>query len=336
MAHRRDNFGTITMNSPQKSEQDRIMYRSGAAARLAGLPVETLRIWERRYSLSDAERSEHGQRLYSAEQVARLSLLKQLVDQGHAIGVLAGLAREQLQAMLAANAADARVGSGPVPIMLVGPSLARRVAAERQPLGLDVRASCARLEQVAELKSGGSGAQVLVVEVSELDDSAAPRLAAAREAAGVAATVVLYRFCPSATIRALRAQGYLVARVPADLGELALLCRSALAGQRLPAVEPAVTVAPPLFDEDALAAISAAGNRLSCECPRHLTDLLLLVGSFERYSAQCANRNPEDARLHKQLELASGKARVVLEEALMALAVQDGLPLPQNLARAAG
>ena len=87
------------MGLPQKNEQDRIMYRSGAAARLDGLPVETLRIWERRYSLSDAERSEHGQRLYSAEQVARLGLLKQLVDQGHAIGVLAGLAREQLQAI---------------------------------------------------------------------------------------------------------------------------------------------------------------------------------------------------------------------------------------------
>jgi len=312
------------------------MYRSGAAARLAGLPVETLRIWERRYSLSDAERSEHGQRLYSAEQVARLSLLKQLVDQGHAIGVLAGLAREQLQAMLAANAADARVGTGPVPIMLAGPSLARRVAAERQPLGLDVRASCARLDQVSEL-GNGSGAQVLVVELSELDDSAMPLLAAARDAAGVAATVVLYRFCSSATIRALRAQGYLVARVPADLGELALLCRSALAGQRLPAVEAsAVTVTPPRFDEEALSAIAAAGNRLSCECPRHLTDLLLLVGSFERYSAQCANRNPQDAQLHKQLELASGQARVVLEDALMALAVQDGLPLPHKLAGSTG
>jgi DNA-binding transcriptional MerR regulator len=321
------------MNAPQKAEQDRIMYRSGAAARLAGLPVETLRIWERRYSLSDAERSEHGQRLYSAEQVARLSMLKQLVDQGHAIGVLAGLAREQLQSMLAANASDARLGSGPVPILLAGPSLARRVAAERQPLGLDVRASCARLEQVAEL-GNGSGAQVLVVERSELDDSAMPLLAAAREAAGVAATVVLYRFCASATIRALRSQGYLVARVPADLGELALLCRSALAGQRLPLREPgaatAIAVAPPRFDEEALAAISAAGNRLSCECPRHLTDLLFMLGSFERYSAQCANRNPEDARLHKMLELASGQARVVLEDALTALAVADGLPLPAS------
>lgn len=307
------------------------MYRSGAAARLAGLPVETLRIWERRYKLSDAERSEHGQRLYSAEQVARLGLLKQLVDQGHAIGVLAGLAREQLQAMIGAGAGDTRLAAGPVRVVLVGPSLARRVAAERQPLGLEVRASCARLDGVAALGAVG-GAQVLVVEVSELDDSFAPQLAAAREAVGAAATVVLYRFCASATIRALRSQGYLVARVPADLGELALLCRSALAGQRLPLQQaPLAPVAPPRFDDEALATIAASGNRLTCECPRHLTDLLLMVGSFERYSAQCANRNPEDARLHAQLEHAAGQARVVLENAMVALAIADGLPLPPPL-----
>lgn len=304
------------------------MYRSGAAARLAGLPVETLRIWERRYSLSDAERSEHGQRLYSAEQVARLGLLKQLVDQGHAIGVLAGLAREQLQAMIGAGAGDARLAAGPVRVILVGPSLARRVAAERQQLGLEVRASCARIEGVAALGAVG-GAQVLVVELSELDDSAMPQLAAAREAVGVAATVVLYRFCASATIRALRSQGYLVARVPADLGELALLCRSALAGQRLPLQQaPLASVPPPRFDDEALATIAASGNSITCECPRHLSELLLMVGSFERYSAQCANRNPEDARLHSQLELAAGQARVVLENAMVALAIADGLPLP--------
>ena len=314
------------MNLPQRIEQDRIMYRSGAAARLAGLPVETLRIWERRYSLSEAERSEHGQRLYSAEQVARLGLLKQLVDQGHAIGVLAGLAREQLQAMLSVGAGDARVSGAPVRIMLVGPSLARRVAAERQGLGLEVRASCARLDGVAEL-GAATGAQVLVVELSELDDNALPLLAAAREAAAAAATVVLYRFCASATIRALRSLGCLVARVPADLGELALLCRSALAGQRLP-IQEAQAVAPPRFDDEALASIAAAGTRITCECPRHLTELLLMVGSFERYSAQCANRNPEDARLHAQLGLAAGQARMVLEGALTTLAIADGLPLP--------
>src|SRR6476659_1932008 len=73
-------------------------YRSGVAARLAGLPVETLRVWERRYGISDTQRSAHGQRLYSDAQVRRLKLMKQLVDQGHPIGALAQLPLEELLA----------------------------------------------------------------------------------------------------------------------------------------------------------------------------------------------------------------------------------------------
>jgi hypothetical protein len=157
-------------------------------------------------------------------------------------------------------------------------------------------------------------------------------VAAARERAGAAATVVLYRFCPSATIRALRARGCLVARVPADLSELALLCRSALGGQRLPLAEPESepAITPRRFDEDALVTLTAASDRLSCECPRHLSDLLMMIGSFERYSVQCASRNPEDADLHALLAKASGQARVILEDAMERLAIAEGLPLPDR------
>ena len=310
-----------------------LTYRSGAAARLAGLSVETLRVWERRYELSDTRRSPHGQRLYSAAQVRRLGLLKQLVDQGHSIGVLAGLNREQLQSMLGLDGQAKAVSGAPVRVLLAGAMLARRVNAMGQgTLGLDVRGHCAGLAQLADLPLD-AGADVLVIEQSELDEAALPSVAAARQASGVSAVVVLYRFCSSATIRALRAQGCLVARIPADLNELALLCQSALTGHR-PALQdaPAASVAPPRFDDEDLANITAAGNRLSCECPRHLSELLLMVNSFERYSQHCASRNPADAALHADLALASGRARVVLEAAMERLAVAEGLPLPKGWA----
>jgi DNA-binding transcriptional MerR regulator len=314
-----------------KKGQERIMYRTGAAARLAGLPVETLRVWERRYSLSEAQRSERGQRLYSAEQVARLGLLKQLVDQGHSIGVLAGLSHEQLQSMLGLDGQARAVAETPVRVLLVGAMLSRRIAAMGQgAYGLDVRGHCDALEQAPRLTSD-AGADVLVIEMSELDDSAIAPIVAARQATGVNATVVLYRFSPSATIRALRAQGCLVARIPADLTELALLCQSALDGHRPPLHGVALpNVTAPRFDEAALARITSAGTNITCECPRHLTDVLLMVGSFERYSQQCASRNPEDAALHAQLALASGRARMLLEDAMEQLAIADGLPLPDG------
>jgi len=324
---------------PEDDGFDQPSYRSGAAARLAGLSAETLRVWERRYDLSDTKRSAHGQRLYSAQQVQRLSLLKQLVDQGHPIGQLARLSTERLRE-LAGSVDSAQDAAGmpvrPIGVVVIGVSLARRIAASGPEVcPLEVQANCARLEQAGELPAL-AGTEVLLVELSELDESAVPRIVAARAAVHAAAVVVLYRFAPSATIRALRAQGWLVARVPAEMGELAPLCRSALAGQRLPASRPAANSvskpAPRRFDEEALANISAAGNSMTCECPRHLSDLLLMVGSFETYSAGCASRNPEDARLHQALELAAGRARVILEAAMEQLARTDNLPLPANLA----
>src|SRR6476469_7071863 len=101
-------------------------YRSGTAARLAGLSVETLRVWERRYGISDAARSERGQRLYSDAQVARLKLMKQLVDQGHAIGALANLPQDQLATLPLRP--DAREPARPLRVALVGLPLAQRLA----------------------------------------------------------------------------------------------------------------------------------------------------------------------------------------------------------------
>ncbi len=316
-----------------------LTYRSGAAARLAGLSVETLRVWERRYGLSDTRRSEHGQRLYSADQVRRLGLLKQLVDQGHPIGQVARLAEDRLRELAGGGPAAREAPVGPLGVVVAGPALARRIAAGgRATLALDVLASCARVDQPCALPPGAA-VDVLLVELPELDDGAVPAIAALCDAVRAATVVVLYRFCSSATIRALRARGWLAARVPAEMGELVPLCRQALAGQRL-APRPVVPAAPATaldaapprrFDDEALANITAAGNSISCECPRHLADLLMMVGSFERYSAQCASRNEDDARLHRELGLAASQARVTLEGAMERLARADGLPLPPGL-----
>ncbi|MET0961792.1 MAG: MerR family transcriptional regulator [Noviherbaspirillum sp.] len=312
----------------ETNEQARIVYRSGAAARLAGLSAETLRVWERRYGLSDTERSERGQRLYSAGQVRRLGLLKQLVDQGHAIGVLAGLPLEDLETMTGTAALGAGAPAGIIRVALVGKALARRMAAGAGPdpgHTLEVRRSCARLDQ-APSALRDAGAELLLLELSELDDAALPLISAARHAAGAAAVLVLYRFCASAVIRQLRAQDCMVARVPSDIGELALLCRAAMAGRNPVRRDVGMEMPRPRrFTDDALAAFSTAVTTVACECPRHLADILLMVSSFERYSARCASRDPADAELHKALQTSAGLALNILEDAMERLARAEGL-----------
>ncbi|MEQ1772431.1 MAG: MerR family transcriptional regulator [Burkholderiales bacterium] len=54
----------------------------GVVERDTGLPKDTLRMWERRYGFPNPVRDDKGERLYSAEHVERLRLLRRLVDRG--------------------------------------------------------------------------------------------------------------------------------------------------------------------------------------------------------------------------------------------------------------
>lgn len=300
-----------------------VTYRAGVAARLAGLSAETLRVWERRYGVSDTRRTARGHRLYTAEQVRRLGMLKQLVDQGHAIGVLVGLSNAELQELVAGPRTSAPANA-PIKTAVISAGLYRRIVSSgSQGSEIAVQATCSKLEEWPSLPTD-AGVEVLLAELSELDESVIPDILAAQKLCGAVAVLVLYRFCSMATIRALRAQGCFAARVPAEIGELAVLCRSALAGERLPA-SPQPDAPPLRFNEETLSSITARGSGIVCECPRHLADLLMMVGSFERYSAQCASKNEQDAHLHKELERAAGHARAILEVAMGRLADAEGL-----------
>ncbi len=289
-------------------------------------------MWERRYGLSDTGRSAHGQRLYSEAQVSRLRLIKQLVDQGHPVGALAPLSAAELHSL---QVMPARRHAGmPVKVTVVGPMLVQRLASSgRDARGLDIVVRLDRLPDAATLAQ--ASIDVLLVEIEELDEQLLPQIGRLRQQLNVP-VVVLYRFCSSATIRQLRASGCTVARSPADLAEIVMLCRAALAsGQLTPAVpRPASTVPTPAlrkFDDAALAVLGAAQSNVYCECPRHLSEILLMLNSFERYSVQCAARTPDDALLHEELTQAAGAARAVLEMALERLALAEGLPLPGAL-----
>lgn len=298
-------------------------YRSGVAARLAGLSAATLRVWERRYQLTAAPRAANGQRLYTPPQVRRLGLLKQLVDQGHPIGTLAAMPLERLALMTAPLVQR----GGVIDVAAVGAGLARRLAAAIDD-GLPLR--------LHELDGGSSSSSpslpsplVLLVELAEPDAGAPARLAELRRRSGAAAVVVLYRFCSSAMVRAMRADGFLVARFPGEMGELPLLCQAALQRQGTLAAPMAVTAAPARFDELALTAIGegiADGTRR--DCAKALAGMLQEVASFERYSARCAAdasaapaagappASAADSAMHQHLEQVAGRARVLLEQAL--------------------
>lgn len=301
-------------------------YRSGTAARLAGIPVATLRIWERRYEVVGPATRAQGYRRYSEEDIRRLTLIKALVDLGHPIGAIAHLPADALEAM---RRDAARPGASPAPrrrarVALIGAWLASQ-GGERAGL-LDIVAVCADRERAATALRGVS-ADVLAVDLPALREDAMASLEALAALVGATRVVVAHRFATQRAVAALRARGFIVVRAPIDLPELASLASSHVDAADL---QPLARAPAPRFDDRTLATLAGAPGTMVCECPRNLAEILFALGAFERYSADCIRNSPGEADLHRYLERVAGTARVLFEEALARVAAAEGLTLPES------
>lgn len=331
-------------------------FRSAAVARMARMPVATLRIWEQRYGAVQPAAAASGYRLYSAADVQRVLLLRQLTTQGHAIGTIAGLATAQLAALAGPGLAEpdgttgswraaAPAGGAPLRVAVVGAALALRLQRDgvvrhlAQPPRLV--ALLDSLHEAAPPAPAGPRADLLLWHAPDLQPGAVPALKAAARSLGARQSAVLYRFANPAATQALLAQGAWVLHEPADdqgLGTWLAGC-----AQRLAAAAPRQTAGPApaaaagapthalpprRFDDAWLTALAGRPGQLACECPRHVAELLMQLSSFEAYSAGCSHRTPADADLHRHLQHVAGSARLLFEDALQRVARHEGLALP--------
>jgi hypothetical protein len=86
-----------------------------------GLSKETLRVWERRYAFPQPLRDAFGERLYPAEQVFKLRLLKRLLDQGYRPGKIVCRSTQELAALADGGAGAVESGSA-TPALNAGPA----------------------------------------------------------------------------------------------------------------------------------------------------------------------------------------------------------------------
>ena len=323
------------------------LHRSGAVARMLRMPVATLRNWERRYALTQAALSPSGQRLYSADNVRRLALIKQLTDLGHAIGGLAALDMAQLQQVaathaitLAAMQAPGRAAAVSKPparalrLVVIGAALGTRL---RRPALLRQLASAVELlgpfDDAAQAAAAVGGAPVDAVLAHEPQlhagwreaiDSAAPGLAGVHKA-------VLYSFAADAVCDALARDGISLLREPQPDAVVAQWLRGLLAARQAlePTASTALEVVPPRrWSDAALADFAGLSSTIACECPRHVAELLVQLSHFEAYSADCQHRSPADAELHAHLARVAAGSRASFEQALEQVALHEGVPLP--------
>lgn len=98
-------------------------YPIRAVARMTGLPIDTLRAWERRHAGVSPSRDARG-RIYTDADVARLRLLRDAVANGHAIGRVARLDDEALRELAGAVASPLRTTPAPQPAAVSASAIA--------------------------------------------------------------------------------------------------------------------------------------------------------------------------------------------------------------------
>ena len=310
-------------------------YRIGAVARLTGISPDTLRMWERRYAVVEPRRTPKGGRLYSQPDVTRLTMIKTLVDSGHAISTVANLPLEELNRRLN-NAQPANLppmGSGQHEVCVVGQAISVRACnTDSLPDGLEMAGAYTDLESFLE---DDTNCGTLVIELPFLDRRIARDLNAPELRRRAQRIVVIYAFSPSNIVSQLQRFGLQTLRAPVALEHIWQQCQLSQS-QKMdwtpPDWDPRVAsndpIPPKHFSSDQLVYLSGITTSLECECPHHMSSVIEQLAAFEDYSARCEVSTRKDAALHGYLHQMTARARWLMEIALEKLAEVEGIAIP--------
>jgi DNA-binding transcriptional MerR regulator len=321
-------------------------YRIGAVSQTTGIPVSTLRIWEKRYQAFSPIKSPGNHRIFNESDISKALLLKQLSQQGHAISSIAGMNVDQLRrisnqsihpkALLQKNNRDENTVTF---VAVVGQSMANRIESKQfkrliQDNPLKVSHVFQNIEDTLSIDIP-SQPSVLLVKVNSLQPQIQNTLQELKKKHVFEQTIVVYNFATEAMVQALKWAGIVVRREPIADTELADLLQSVLFVDSTRAQEFGTggsIITARKFSETTLSRVASISTNVLCECPRHVAELISQLASFEEYSQECLNKSPEDAHLHSYLQSISGSARCLFENALEKIATHEGIDLSERSA----
>ncbi|MBV5267507.1 MAG: MerR family transcriptional regulator [Burkholderiaceae bacterium] len=321
-------------------------YRIGAVSQTTGIPVSTLRIWEKRYQAFSPIKSPGNHRIFNESDISKALLLKQLSQQGHAISSIAGMNVDQLRrisnqsihpkALLQKNNRDENTVTF---VAVVGQSMANRIESKQfkrliQDNPLKVSHVFQNIEDTLSIDIP-SQPSVLLVKVNSLQPQIQNTLQELKKKHVFEQTIVVYNFATEAMVQALKWAGIVVRREPISDTELADLLQSVLFVDPTRAQEfgtDSSVITARKFSENTLSRVASISTNVLCECPRHVAELISQLASFEEYSQECLNKSPEDAHLHSYLQSISGSARCLFENALEKIATHEGIDLSERSA----
>lgn len=304
--------------------QSNAYYEVKAVAKISGLSPHTIRTWERRNFIRTANRSATGRRQYSKEQVDRLVLLKKLTQLGDSISALAQLTQEELSARLAEFHHVKSVTSTNRALII---KVFTKQAYERLT-HLPEQFSLIPPSEEGIPDADSRNPDLLLVEAEESAEALQIQVNIATAEHPEVPIVLIYTFLPSERLRSLGRQGYFLIKqpIPPELLEQYLAtaagrCQNQESSQEMDAIKGD----PPerILTDNQLAAIASSDPGIACECPHHMSALVLSLNAFENYCKRCEVDSPKDAILHAHLAKEVGHSRHRVEKALSYLCESD-------------
>ena len=302
-------------------------YSIGVVARRAQIHPETLRVWEKRYSMITPLRTETGRRMYSESDILKVSLVKQLTELGNPVGGLANLSIEDLRERLSGERSSQQTNlptkAPQCRVVFSHSDLRLRFSSDLlkfSDMSITEPFDTAALSSPEDLSGY---ADVLITEMPTIDQETAVRVKKQIQQSGCASAVVVFNFGTRTVVDQLTNAGMVCLKGAATAADVRRACLS------LGAAAHSLVQLPELpsrrFSAAQLVRVAGMGGTIECECPNHLAELITSLCAFEKYSGECANRNDEDARIHAQLEASTAQARAILEESLARLIEIEGI-----------
>ena len=331
------NYWRELMNSIKKENTS--YYPIGAVARLTGITVHTLRVWEQRYKAIEAERTDSGRRQYNSHDVDRLMNLKFLVDRGCQISSIASLVQDELDKLLKEYNNQKSLSN------IVRKKDKPSVAIFGEYLPIKIKKINCNLDDFAivfcgsDMNSFKADARrikpdIIILELAVVDEHVLRLVEELRRITNSRRIIIIYSYARSADIKRINDGITSTMKAPVALEELfniISLLNTPTPINNKPKIEirskqPTEFTAPAKrFSRNTLAVLGDVASNITCECPHHLTELVIGLSNFEDYSAECVSKSPDDAELHAYLQSTTAKCRASMEEALEKVAIAEGI-----------
>ena len=323
-----------------KTSQKVGLHKIGAVSSLSGVPPPTLRVWEMRYETFQPQKTKSKHRLYTDDDVLKATVLKRLTDQGHSISSIAQLSSTELNHLLQQQQetnqrkAIADLKNQTVSIAVIGLPLAAKIESKKFTFSFNNQAiritDIFSTVQQALAAKFQKNPQILLIQTNSLHSGVQVDIHRLAQLNNALQVIVLYNYGQEPIIESMKRCGMIVRREPISDSDLAELIKSVLLinnESSANSLSTGMLIPPRKYDDIELMRVANISTNVLCECPKHVSEIITQLASFEQYSHECLNNSTEDAHLHAYLSSVSGSARALFESALEMVAKHEGIKL---------